>query len=184
MKQLIASVSLLVLAVGLAVAADNPDARISIGDNAGAFRVKDITGPSAGETICYRCQYGRNPVACLFVREITPEVARLIASLDEMVGANKERNFKCFVVLLTADAKAGAKRLAEVAKEYGFKNIPLTMFDTVQCPRVYRISEDAVVTLFQWNNNRFTFNRGFSDAKLSDEDRKAFLAAAKKMMDG
>ncbi len=183
MKRILPALLVIVLTLSVAFAADEPKARIAIGDSVAAFRVKDITGPGAGQTLCYRCQYGVNPVACIFTREVTPEVVKLIASLDELVGASKEKNFRCFVVLLTADAEAGAKKLAEVAREKGIKHVPLTLFDS-KGPGPYRLSEDAAVTLLQWNKNKLTLNRGFAEAKLSDENQKAFVAEAVKMIGG
>ncbi len=174
----------LVLFAGVAIAADSPKSGLTVGDGVAPFNVKDITGPSAGKSLCYRCQYGGNPVACVFTREITPEVASLIASIDETVGANKSKNMKGFVVLLTDDADAGAKQLAEVAKAKGIKNVPLTVFDGKTGPGAYKISKDAAVTVLLWNKSKVAANHGFAEAKLSDEAQKAVVADTNKLVGG
>lgn len=42
-----------ILAVGVAVAADLKSG-LQVGEPAGAFNVKDITGPNKGKSLCYR----------------------------------------------------------------------------------------------------------------------------------
>src|SRR5688572_31935019 len=102
---------------------------LGAGESPAAFNVKDITGPNKGKSLCYRCQYGARPVACVFTREITPEVKALVSEIDAAVGSNKDKKMAGFVVLLTDDADAGAKQLAKLAEEANVKNLPLTVFD-------------------------------------------------------
>ena len=51
-RYLVPAVALCVM-VGAAVAADLKSG-LQIGDSAGAFNVKDITGPNKGKSLCYR----------------------------------------------------------------------------------------------------------------------------------
>src|SRR5262245_31412794 len=44
------------LILGTAIAADSDG--LKVGDSVAAFNVKDVTGPNAGKSLCYRCQYG------------------------------------------------------------------------------------------------------------------------------
>ena len=184
MNRLIASLTALVLFAGVAIAADSSKSGLAVGDGVAAFHVKDVTGPSAGKSLCYRCEYGGNPTACVFTREITPEVAALVASIDKTVGENKGKGMKAFVVLLTDDAEGGAKKLAEVAKDKGIKNVPLTLYDGKTGPDAYKISKDAAVTVLLWNKSKVAANHGFTEAKISEEGQKAVVAAANKMVGG
>jgi hypothetical protein len=47
------SIALAVAACGVLVAADLQSG-LQVGDHAGAFNVKDITGPNKGKSLCYR----------------------------------------------------------------------------------------------------------------------------------
>jgi hypothetical protein len=55
MKNLLAtSVALLAASFAAAAVADEVQSGLQAGDKAGAFNVKDCTGPSAGKSLCYR----------------------------------------------------------------------------------------------------------------------------------
>ncbi len=177
MKRMIASMVALLLVATVAIAAtvkSGPD----IGEGVAAFNVKDITGPSAGKSLCYRCQYGAKPVACIFTREITDEVASLIAEIDKTVGANKDKKMCSFVVLLTDDADAGAKQLAKLAKDKDIKNVPLTVYDGNAGPDSYKIAKDAAVTVLYWNKSRLQSSHAFAAGKMTSDDVKAVVADA------
>jgi hypothetical protein len=45
---------LLIACAGAAVIAGNVKSGLKVGDAAGAFNVKDITGPNQGKSLCYR----------------------------------------------------------------------------------------------------------------------------------
>src|SRR5687767_15829319 len=115
MKRFIAPALALVATVGIAVAAEVKSG-LEQGESPAAFNVKDITGPSKGKSLCYRCQYGAKPVTAVFTREINDEVAALVKEIDAKVGENKGKNMCAFVVLLTDDADAGAKKLSKLAE--------------------------------------------------------------------
>ena len=184
MKRFVAPAFALLAVAGLAFAGEKSQVKsgLEVGESPEAFHVKDITGPSKGTTLCYRCQYGAKPVACVFTREITPEVASLIAQLDETVGANKDKKASGFVVLLTDDADAGAKQLAELAKEKGIKNVPLTVFDGTSGPESYKLSKDAGVTVLMWNKSRVAVNHAFAPGKMTKDDVKAVAADTSKII--
>jgi len=50
----VATVGLLVAHLGVMVLADELKSGLQPGDRAGAFNVKDITGPNKGKSLCYR----------------------------------------------------------------------------------------------------------------------------------
>ena len=53
MKRLLVSSAAVMLATSFVVAAEL-ESGLQVGDAAGAFNVKDITGPSKGKSLCYR----------------------------------------------------------------------------------------------------------------------------------
>lgn len=55
MRQLrVAAVGLLVVCTGTLALAEGIKSGLQPGDSAGAFNVKDVTGPKKGESLCYR----------------------------------------------------------------------------------------------------------------------------------
>jgi len=162
--------------------AKSVESGLPIGTPTTAFNVKDVTGPSAGKSLCYRCQYGAKPVACIFTREITEEVAALIKDIDTQVGANKDKNMCAFVVLLTDDADAGSKQLMKLAKDKEIKNVPLTIFDGQAGPEKYKISKDAAVTVMMWNKSRVAVNEAYAAAKLPEAEVKKLSAETSKIL--
>jgi hypothetical protein len=167
---------------GLVIAADLKSG-LEKGDSPEAFNVRDITGPNKGKTLCYRCQYGPKPVATIFTRELSEEVAALVKQLDETVGANKDKNMCAFVVLLTDDADAGAKQLEKLAADKKIANVPLTVYDGTAGPESYKISKDAGVTVLMWNKMRVQANHAFAPGKLTAEDVKKVAGDTSKILE-
>ena len=181
MKRFISPAFALFALAGMALAGDVKSG-LDLGETTTPFLVKDITGPSAGKSLCYRCQYGAKPVTCIFTREINDSVASLIKQIDTTVGSNADKNMRGFVVLLTNDADAGAKTLAKLAADKGIKNVPLTVFDGVAGPEKYKISKDAAVTVLMWNKGHVAVQDAFSTAKLTAEQVKAVASDTSKIL--
>jgi hypothetical protein len=181
MKRFIISVSALLVAAGLAVAGEVKSG-LEPGESPAAFNVKDVTGPSKGTSLCYRCQYGAKPVACVFTREITDEVKSLIKEIDGKVAANKDKKMSAFVVLLTDDADAGAKQLEKLATDAKIKNVPLTVYDGNAGPGEYKIAKDAAVNVMMWNKSRVAVNHAFKAGELSGDDVKEVVGDTGKIL--
>ena len=185
MNRFIVPAFALMSCVGLAVAeTKKSDAKSGLekGESPAPFNVKDITGPRAGESLCYRCEYGAKPVAVVFTREVTEEVAKLVKEIDTAVAHNKDKNMCAFVVLLTDDADAGAKELKKLADEHKISNTPLTVFDGEAGPESYKISKDAAVSVMMWNKSRVAVNHAFDSAKLTEDDVKKVTGETKKIL--
>ena len=54
MRCVVPSLALLAMSVGTMVAGAELKSGLEIGQKAGAFQVKDCTGPSKGKSLCYR----------------------------------------------------------------------------------------------------------------------------------
>ena len=170
------------LCAGAAFAGEAIKSGLGVGEAPSPFNVKDITGPNKGTSLCYRCAYGAKPVACVFTREITPEVSALISDIDASVAAHKDKKLSAFVVLLTDDADAGAKQLAKLAADKKIANVPLTVFDGKAGPEEYKISKDATVTVMMWNKSRVEANHAFAAGKLSADEAKKVAAETSKIL--
>jgi hypothetical protein len=181
MKRFFLPLIALFVMAGLALAA-GVKSGLEVGDAPAPFNVKDITGPSKGTSLCYRCKYGAKPVACVFTREITDEVKALIQGIDKVVTDNKEKEMSAFVVLLTDNADTGAKQLEKLGGDIKAAGVPLTVFDGNAGPADYKISKDAAVTVLLWNKSRVAANHAFAAGKMTADDVKTIVGDTAKVL--
>lgn len=156
---------------------------LQIGDRPPAYNVKDITGPSEGTSLCYRCKFGDRPVVNIFAREMTPEVVALVKQIDGVVGKNQEKKMAAFVTLLTNDPDKDEAKLKEIAKKEGLKNVPLTVFDGVAGPEGYKIAEKADLTVTMWVESNVKVSHAFAKGEFKSTSSKAVVEATKKILD-
>jgi hypothetical protein len=171
MKKISAVLAFCLLAVGAAYAADEVKSGLPVGEKGvPPFQVRDITGPSKGKTLCYRCQYGARPVVTVFARELTDDVKDLVAKIDEKVGSNKDKKMAAFVVVLTENPDAVEPKLESFAKDKKIASTPLTIVEGAAGPPDYKLSKDADVTVMMWVESEVKVNHAFAKGKL---DKKA-----------
>jgi hypothetical protein len=53
-RLVVSSLALLLATAGVAATADELESGLQVGDKAGAFQVKDCTGPAKDKSLCYR----------------------------------------------------------------------------------------------------------------------------------
>lgn len=147
-----------------------------------AFFVQDVTGPAAGEKLCYRCRYGDRPVVSIFTREVNGEVAALIKQLDGLVGKNAKSEMAGFVVLLTDEPEAQVDKLKEVAAKNDIKHVPLTTFDGPAGPPAYKIAKDADVTVMMWVDGTLKVNQPLKKGELSKDKIAAIVKESDKIL--
>ena len=152
------------------------------GDDIPAYNVKDVTGPSEGKSLCYRCKYGARPVVNIFAREMTPEVVALVKQIDDLVGKNEEKKMAAFVTLLTNDPDKDEATLKDIAKKQGLKNVPLTVFDGVAGPDGYKIAEKANLTVTMWVEGDVKASHAFAKGEYKTASAKAIIEDTKKIL--
>ncbi len=155
---------------------------LQIGDYPGANNVLDVTGPSAGEKLCYRCRYSSRPVVNIFARKMDDNVAKLIKELDAVVGKNQENKMAAFVVLLSDNPDAQEASLKEAAAKNGIKHTPLTVFENTTGPGKYKISEDADVTVMMWVESDVKVNHAYKAADLNAESIAKIIGDTSKIL--
>ncbi len=155
---------------------------LQVGESAPPYFVNDITGPNAGKTLCYRCKFGGRPVVNIFTREMTPEVADLIAQIDKKVAANRSNKMAAFVVHITDDVDASETTLKKVAQTKHLDKTPLTNFDGTAGPSNYKIAKNADVTVMMWVRGKVKVNHAFNSAKLSKDSIKQIVADTSKIL--
>jgi len=182
MKKLIGTMAICLLMAGFAFAGELKSG-LPVGDRVPAFNVRDITGPSAGKTLCYRCQYGARPVVTVFTREVNDSVTDLVAKIDAVVGKNKDSKMAAFVCVITEDSDKVEKQLAGIAKDKSIKNTPLTIIEGKTGPDNYNLSKDAAVTVMMWNESKVVVNHAFEKATLESKEIEAIIADTKKILE-
>jgi hypothetical protein len=163
------ALALLAVAVASPAFAEDKAECLALGSKVGAFYVTDVTGPAAGEKLCYRCRYGARPVVSIFCREINDNVAALVKEVDTKVGANKEAGMAAFVVLLSENPEADAQKLKDLAAKQGIQNTPLTTFDGAAGPAGYQVAKDADVTVMMWNESELKVNDAFKKGEFAQD---------------
>lgn len=183
MKRLLSlTVALMLVAAGSISIAAELKSGMEIGDRVGAYTVNDCTGPSAGKSLCYRCQYGKRPVVNIFAREMDGNVQELIAKIDEKVGQNRDKKMAAFVVHLTDDADKSSSELKKIADSKKIKNTPLTNFEGQAGPSSYKIAKDADITVLMWVNSKVKVNHAFKKGDLSKDKIDSLVNETSKIL--
>ncbi len=182
MKKLVATTMAFVIAAAAAVGvADELKSGLPLGTKVPAFNVKDVTGPSKGTSLCYRCQYGARPVVTIFAREVNDNLASLIKDVDGLVKKNEAKQMRAFVVLLSDDAGA-EKKLTELAAKHDIKSVPLTVFEGPAGPPEYKIAKDAEVTVMMWSKSEVKANQAFAKGKFDKKSSEGVIADTAKIL--
>lgn len=156
---------------------------LQVDDYPAAFNVTDITGPSAGEKLCYRCQYGARPVVSIFIRKMDENTTKLVKELDAIVGKNaEEKKMAAFVTVLSDDPDAQETELKKVAEENKITHTPLTVFENAVGPAKYKISEEASVTVMMWVDSNVKVNHAFAEGELTKEAIEKIVGDTEKIL--
>ena len=119
----------------------------------------------------------------VFAREITDDLASMVKQLDTVVGKNKSKQMRGFVILLTDDPDEAEEKLTALKKKHKIKNIPLTVFDGIAGPPRYKIAKDADFTVSMWVKQRIKLNHAFKKKDLNKKSIKSVVASTKKILD-
>lgn len=164
----IAAAMLAVLVAAPAMAEEKAEC-LAAGSKVSAFYVTDVTGPAAGEKLCYRCRYGNRPVVSIFVRDVNEQVASLVKQVDAKVTENKEAGMAAFVVLMTENPEADAQKLKDLAAKQSIQNTPLTTFDGKAGPPEYKVGQASEVTVMMWNKGELKVNEAYKASDLTGD---------------
>ncbi len=183
MKNIVGIVALAIMASAGTGVAGELQSGLQVGDYPDAFYVTDVTGPSAGENLCYRCRYGARPVVSIFARSMDDSVKKLVKQIDDVVVRHyKEERMAAFVVLLTDRPKEQEKSLIATAKEQKLSYTPLTTYRKAGGPRKYRIHEEAAVTVMMWVDSDVKNNHAFAKGTLTNDAIKRVVADTSKIL--
>lgn len=149
-------------------------------DVPGPFHPYNVTGKAAGKKNCLYCQNGSNPVAVVFAREVSPEVAKLIKKLDQCTVKNADCKMGSYVVFLS-DKEGLDKELKNLADKTKLEKIVLSI-DNPAGPGEYKISKDANVTVLLYSKHVVRANHAFKKGELQDRDIEAIVKEVPKIL--
>ncbi|HVJ80799.1 MAG TPA: hypothetical protein VNC50_06985 [Planctomycetia bacterium] len=144
------------------------------GDGVGPYHVLDVTGPKAGEKLCYRCQFGNKPVVNVFARTTDENLAGLLTKIDAKLG--EDEKLRGFVTVLTENTDGAVADLKTYAKKHEIKKLPLTVFEGKAGPDTYKIDKNADVTVMLWVGGKIKAVHTFEAGKLDSKGVDAVLA--------
>jgi len=174
----------LALFVGVAVAEKKPGTLTSgpqVGEDlAGPFHPLNVTGSAAGKKNCLYCSNGANPVAMVFAREATPEVAKLLKKLDSCTAKHTDCKMGSFAVFCS-DSEGLKSKLEKMAKDQDLKKLVLSI-DNPAGPEGYNVSKDAEVTVILYTKRNAKANFAFKKGAMKDKDIDAIVAGVSKIL--
>jgi hypothetical protein len=171
-----------VVTAGLTVAAEELSSGPQVGSAVpGPFHPLNVTGEKAGEKFCLFCCNGQNPVAMIFARENSPQLAKLIKKIDEQTAKNADAKMGSFVVYLN-DKEGLEKELKDLAKENELQKCVLAI-DNPAGPKAYKVAKDAEVTVVLYTDRTVKANHAFRKGELKDTDIETIVSELPKILD-
>ena len=145
------------------------------------FDVADVTGPTKGKTVCYRCMYGERPVVGIFVREFDEPTTALIQKIDSEVAAHQDEKLAAFVVMLTDTPAEVKTELEKIASKNQIAHIPFTVFEGTAGPLGYNIKQDASLNVMMWEGV-VKANRAWQAGQLKPDEISEVIADTRLMI--
>lgn len=140
----------------------------------GPFHPINVTGEHKGEKFCLFCVNGENPVAMVFARETSPELAKLVKQIDACTVKNKDKSMGSFVVFLS-DKEGLDKELASMAETEKIQKTVLSI-DNPAGPKAYNVAKDAEITVVLYTDRKVKSNHAFKKGELKDADIEKIVA--------
>jgi hypothetical protein len=165
-----------VLAAGVAVAekAGGLKSGPQVGEDlAGPFHPLNVTGEKAGEKNCLYCSNGANPVAMIFAREVSPELAKLCKKIEGCCEKNSACKMGSFVVFCS-DSKDLEPRVKKMARDNKLEKVVLSI-DNPAGPKGYKVSRDADITVVLYVDRNVKANHAFKRGEMKDGDIEAII---------
>ncbi|RCS46294.1 hypothetical protein DTL42_15075 [Bremerella cremea] len=152
-----------------------------LGEQPAAFDVEDITGPAAGESLCYRCRYSGRPTVVIFTREVDDSVTHLVQKIDQEVGEHADQKLSAFMVVLDKDTAKVEPELKRIQATQDIRNTPLTVYHNPEGPAGYTLSPSAKVQVMMWNKEGIKVNQPIQ-GDLSQEAISQLVAQTKTIL--
>lgn len=156
---------------------------LKVGEKVPTFYVRAITGPLKNKSVCYVCRNGDRPVAMLFIRQITPEVKRLLKGIDREVDENRAAGLRSFGVFLASESEELLPQVQTLSFDEKL-NLPLTIAAAPSDGSAGRsIHPDAAVTVILYREQIVSANFAYRAEELHNEQIESVLKAVRRLAD-
>lgn len=139
------------------------------GARPGPYAFVMCTGEQRGKSHCYICETEDRPAVIVFARALTDPLARLVAGVDKALADHKKSELRAWVTLLHEDQSKVDGDVLKWAKKHGIKNVPVGVFEDIDGPPSYKLSQDAEVTVLLSVKQKVVVNRAFRARELTQE---------------
>jgi hypothetical protein len=152
---------------------------LKVGEKVPTFYVRAVTGPLKNKSVCYVCRNGDRPVVMIFVRQITPELTRLLKGIDDEVDRHRAAGLRSFAVFVTGESEELLPRVQTLAFDEKI-NLPLTIAAAPSDGSAGRtIDPDTVVTVILYRDQTVTANFALRAAEFNAEAIEAVLKSTR-----
>src|SRR5579872_6945194 len=162
-----------------ALAAAKVKSGLEPGTTPGAFQVVDVTGPNKGKQLCYRCQYGVQPVMAAFINGDAVKSEALVADLQKIVDAHKKQGLKSFVVYMSGPGAKDAILKVAADKKTTIPLVFLPKGTKEGDIAAYKISDGVKNTVLLWRGQSVKGNFVDVEAKSLGQVEQAVDAMLK-----
>jgi hypothetical protein len=105
----------------------------------------------------------------------------LVKKLDEATAKHADDELGSFIVVLSDDQEATAKKLKELARKDKIKRTILTVFDAAG-PEDYNLAKEADVTVLLYVNREVKANFAFKKGDLTEKAVEKIVADLPKIL--
>jgi hypothetical protein len=149
---------------------------LTVGQRPGPYSFLVATGPQRGQQTCYICEQENKPMAVVFARGQTPQLAKLLLELDSLSTKQKDSGYKAWMTLL--DEKADLDQLGKWAQRQGLKTLAVGVFEDADGPPAYKIPGQADIVLILARDKKVQSSFAWRSGELNDQALKAAMTSA------
>jgi hypothetical protein len=140
---------------------------VPIGKRPGPYSFLVATGTERGKQTCFICEQADKPAVVVFARTLTPELGKLLTSIDAEIPKRKDAGFKAWMTLLSE--KADLDQLAKWVQKEGVKELPVGVFEDVDGPPAYKLNSEASVTILIFTKEKVVANFAFRANEFDEQ---------------
>jgi hypothetical protein len=181
LQRILAVAFVVALSVGVVWAAETIKSGPQVGEDLKTpFHPLNVTGEQAGKKNCLFCANGTNPVAMIFARSTSDELATLCKKIEACCEKNSECKMGSFVVLCSDEEGTEAK-LKKLAKDNDLKKVVLAI-DNPAGPEAYKVNKDAEITVVLYVDRNVKANFAYKKGEMKETDIEEVVKAIPKIL--
>jgi len=147
---------------------------IPVGGSIGAYSTTKCGGAedgvAVGANLCYTCRLGARPVAFLFAKNPSEDLARVVKELDAVVAKNSSKQMAAVLNFTGEPTDDYMQKVKKFAEEAGLKHIAVTV--TADADQ-FKVNDQAALTVMHYRNKVVKFNLAVDEAGLKDKETVA-----------